>query len=75
MKDIGFNVISYPKAAIINNIDSHNHDGLLDWALKNSNLLKDAQPHFGSKANYDQRRKIEVAKHIQKQFWSFFTNQ
>ena len=30
--------------------------------------MKDAQPHFGGKVNYDQWCKIEVAKGIQEQF-------
>ena len=61
------NVISYPKSAIINDTYPHNYDGLLGYALKNPNLLEDAEPYFGGKANYDQWRKIEVAKWMCKQ--------
>ena len=61
------NVISYSKSAIINDTHLHNYDGLLRCALKNLNLLEDAEPYFRGKVNYDQWRKIEVAKRICKQ--------
>jgi len=64
IKDMRFNVISYPKAAIINDTNPYNYDGLFDQVLKNPNLLEDAQSHFGGKANYDQWCRIEVAKYI-----------
>ena len=68
MEDMRFNIISYPKAAIINDTNPRNHDGLLGQVLKNPNLLEDTQPHFSGKANYDQWCRIEVAKCIQEQF-------
>jgi len=42
MEDMQFNIISYPKAAIINDTNPRNHNGLLGQALKNLNLLEDA---------------------------------
>ena len=45
-EDIRFNIISYPKSAIINDINSRNYKGLLDFVLQHSNLLKDTLPHF-----------------------------